>query len=96
MQCHTFPSGKDAFLPLNLMNTFHIKLPSFSLMDGLLNSNIVPFTSNNGNMAYHTTSTEVNGFKVTLLCKYVPPMVFHAALCHCARGRSCVSKQLCR
>lgn len=40
-------------------------------------------------MAYNTTSTQVNGFKVSLLCEYVPPMVFHAALCHGARGRSC-------
>ena len=33
-------------------------------MDGLLSSNIVPFTRNNGTMAYNTTSTEPSGFKV--------------------------------
>ena len=75
LQYNTFPFGKDAILPLNLMNTFYIKLPSFSLMDGLLSSNIVPFTRNYGNMAYNTTSTEVNSFNVTLLCKYIPLMV---------------------
>lgn len=44
-------------------------------MDGLLSSSIVPFTRNYGNMAYNTTSTEVNSFNVTLWCKYIPLMV---------------------
>lgn len=85
-----FPFGKDAILPSDLMNTFYVIVLSFLLMDGLLNGNFVPLTRNYGNMASNATSTEVNGFIVTMLCKYVPPMLFHPALCHYATGSSCV------
>lgn len=36
-------------------------------------------------MAYNYTSSKINGFNVTPLCKYVPLVVFHAVLCHYAR-----------
>lgn len=68
------------------MNSFYITLPSFSLRHGILHNNIAPFTRNYGNnMAYNYTSSKINGFNVTPLCKYVPLVVFHAVLCHYAR-----------
>lgn len=95
VQCNTFLSGKDDIFFSNLMNTFFIILPSLSLR--AYYNNVVPFTRNYANnMAYNTTSPEANSFNVTLLCKYVPPVVFHAASCHYAGVTSCAFQQLCR
>lgn len=70
----------------DLMNSFYITLPSFSLRHGILQNDIDPFTRNYGNnMAYNYASSEINGFNVTPMCKYVLSVVFHAVLCHYVR-----------
>lgn len=76
MQCH-FPFKFEDFTRYNstitLVEWLTLQYPSLS-------RKIMVTT-----WPYNTTLSEINGFNVTPLCKYVPPMVFHAVLCDDAR-----------